>query len=201
MGQGTEPTDVSEVVYAVRRDPVRDGSIFGRQHSNAVTSAAALASATPQTALCAHHIPCNSNVTLKAQHCLLAWQECVAVRTSLPQLLHRWRTSPSLLCQPCLCPASVSTSAPPSAISQLLGPKVQLQSAQLVDCRRSLLQAASQCSNRGAAGESGLSRSQPGRRGGSAHGRAQRRQRRRASVPAQRRGAADPRQLRLARAR
>lgn len=96
-GQGSVLTGDSEVVYAVRRDPVRDGSIFGRQHSAAVNSAAAPASATPQAALCAHPILCNFSVTLLTQHCLLAWQECVAsVQTALQEQLQCWRTSPSL---------------------------------------------------------------------------------------------------------
>ena len=51
-GQGAGTAD-DELVFAVRRDPVRDGSIFGRHRSNAVAPTASPACATPQAALCA----------------------------------------------------------------------------------------------------------------------------------------------------
>ena len=112
--QGTMPTDGSEVVYAVRRDPVRDGSIFGRQHSNAITSAAVPASATPQAALCAHPILCSSNVTLSTQHCLLACRSCLSAHltattnTVLENVFFLVMSTLSLPCKRCDKRASLS---------------------------------------------------------------------------------------------
>ena len=45
--------DEAPLVFAARRDPVRDGSIFGLLRANAAAPAAPAPAATPQATLCA----------------------------------------------------------------------------------------------------------------------------------------------------